>query len=56
MGFPSLSPVMADLALLQLEHEGISTFDYDIPLNVRYVDHILLCIQNDNMLHSTQIQ
>lgn len=48
MGSP-LSPVIANLALLQLENDIMLNLNFEVPLYVRYVDDILLCLPQDRI-------
>lgn len=48
MGLP-LSPIIADLTILQLETTVINSLDFNIPLYIRYVDDILLFLPQDQI-------
>lgn len=45
----SLSPIIADLALLQLEKDIFAKLDFVIPQPVRYLDEILLLIPENKL-------
>lgn len=48
MGSP-LSPVIANLAMFQLEKDIVLNLNFEIPIYIRYVDDILLCLPEDKI-------